>query len=64
MPRKARIFSHSGYLHVIMRGIGKQILLFHTLIGNQEAYDLFLNAANDDECLEIEYSSDRTPDRN
>ena len=26
MPRKARFFSNSGFLHVIVRGIGKQIL--------------------------------------
>lgn len=39
MPRQARRFSHSGYLHIIMRGIGKQILF-----EEREDYCFFLSA--------------------
>ncbi len=58
-PQKAGIcrtsdYEWSSYSQYSASDTFVQIQLFHTLIGNQEAYDLFLNAANDDECLEYE----------
>ena len=37
MPRSTRIFSKSGYMHLIIRGIGKQLLFEH-----REDYQFFL----------------------